>query len=123
VTGYVQVKWQALKSNGMNVSEWLQSISGRNRMAFHSVCLLLQAVFGCYDLAHTAAQVSMVLTTSGPADGTTEPATATVSAVNALSTQINTNSFEIYLTEMYTFVTDVGQCALTEQTGLEQLVL
>lgn len=64
-------------------------------MAFHSVCLLLQAVFGCCDLAHTAAQMSVVLATSGPADSITEPATATVSAVNALSTQINTNSFEI----------------------------
>jgi hypothetical protein len=65
----------------------------------------------------------VVLATGGPADGTTEPATAVVSAVNAVSTQITQNSFEIYLTEMYTFVTDVGQCALTEQTGFEKLVL
>lgn len=67
--------------------------------------------------------MSVVLATNGPADSTTEPATAAVSAVNALSPQINTNSFEIYLTEMYTFVTDVVRCALTEQTGFGQLVL
>jgi hypothetical protein len=89
-------------------------------MTFHSVCLLLQAVFGCCDLAHTATQVSVVLTTNSPADSTTEPATAAVSALNAVSMYINTNSFEIYLTEMYTFVTDVGQHA---RTGFERLVL
>jgi len=58
-------------------------------------------VFGCCDLAHAAAQVSVVLTTNGAADSTTEQATAAVSAVNALSMQINTNSFQIYLTEIY----------------------
>jgi hypothetical protein len=92
-------------------------------MTFHSVGLLLQAVFGCCDIAHTAAQVSVVLVTNSPAENTTEPATAAVSAVNTLSMQINTNSFDIYLTEMYNFVADVGQCAFTEQTGFEQLVL
>ena len=76
-------------------------------MVFHSVCLLLQAVFGCCDLIRTAAQVSVVLTTDGPADSTAEPATAAVSAVNALSLQINTDVFEIYLTEMCTFIADV----------------
>ena len=73
-------------------------------MAFHSVCLLLQAVFGCCDLTHTAAQVSVVLATNSPANSTTEPATAAVSAVNALYMYINTNSFQIYLTEMYTLL-------------------
>jgi hypothetical protein len=64
-------------------------------------------VFGCCDLIRTAAQVSVVLTTDGPADSTAEPATAAVSAVNALSLQINTDVFEIYLTEMCTFIADV----------------
>jgi hypothetical protein len=79
-----------------------------------SVFLLLQAMFGCCDLAHTAAQLSVVHATNGPADGTTEPATAAVSAVNALSMQINTNSFKIYLT----FVTDVGGVHLLSKLAL-----
>jgi hypothetical protein len=65
----------------------------------------------------------VVLATSSPAGNTAEPATAAVSAVNAASPHVNTYSFDIYLTEMYTFITDVGQRALAEQTGFEQLVL
>jgi hypothetical protein len=80
-------------------------------------------VFGCCDLAHTAAQVSVVLATGGPADGTTEPATAAVSAVNSLSMQINTNHLGYISLKCTPYVTGVGQCALTERTGFEQLGL
>jgi hypothetical protein len=65
----------------------------------------------------------VVLATSSPAESATEPTTAAVSAVNAPSLHVNTDSFDIFLTEMYTFITDVGQHALAEQTGFEQLVL
>jgi hypothetical protein len=37
--------------------------------------------------------------------------------VNATSLHVSTDSFDIYLTEMYTFITDVGQRALAGQTG------
>jgi hypothetical protein len=109
MTGCMQVKRQALKKN-WNVWESLQNVSSWNRMAFHCVYLLLQAVSGCCNIIWTTAQVSVVIVTRDPADDTAEPAKAAVSAVNVLATQMNTDPIMTYHTGTYTFLTDVGQC-------------